>query len=119
MIGPHIIGSISAHSERLRRWQPRLILVLDPSPDQVKELRQVCPHAFIVGRVYRPDQEVDQRIRTNPKEAARWAHNAIMERFAPEIDAWQLENEVLQQWDGLPLLNEFALERSVGLPNTR
>lgn len=111
MIGPHIIGSISAHYDRLRRWQPRLILVLDPSPDQVRELRQICPKSFIVGRVYRPDQEVEQRIRANPQEAARWAHNAIMERFTPEVNAWQLENEVLQQWDGLPLLNQFALER--------
>jgi murein DD-endopeptidase MepM/ murein hydrolase activator NlpD len=111
MLGPHVIGSLSDHFDRLKLWQPRLILVLDPSPDQVRELRRRCPKTFIIGRVYRPDAEVEQRIRANPKEAARWAHEAIMERFAPEVNAWQVENEVMQHWDSLPLLNEFALER--------
>ena len=111
MIGPHIIGSVSRHFDTLQRWQPRLILVLDPSPDQIHGLRQRCPNAYIVGRIYRPDQEVDHQIRSNPKEAARWAHNLIMDRYSPDIDAWQVENEILQAGDGLPLLNEFALER--------
>src|SRR5690554_1443274 len=99
MLGPHLIGSISEHFDKLQRWQPRLIVILDPSPDQVRELRQRCPRSFLIGRVYRPDSEVEQRIRANPREAAYWAHEAIMARFAPEIDAWQVENEVLQQWD--------------------
>jgi murein DD-endopeptidase MepM/ murein hydrolase activator NlpD len=111
MIGPHIIGSVNLHFDRLRRWQPRLILVLDPSPDQIQILRQICPHSYLIGRVFRPDNEVENQIRTNPKAAANWAHQAIMSRFTPAIDAWQIENEVLQKWDGLPQLNEFALER--------
>lgn len=111
MIGAHIIGSISAHFDVLRRWQPRLVLVLDPNRQQIQELRKICPKTYIVGRVYRPDNEVEQRIRANPSDAARWAHEAILQQFAPEVDAWQVENEVLQLWDGLPLLNDFALER--------
>ncbi|MBI1298797.1 hypothetical protein GC175_28005 [bacterium] len=92
MLGPHVIGSLSDHFGRLERWQPRLILVLDPSPDQIRELRQRCPNTFVIGRVYRPDDDVERRIRANPQQAAQWAHEAIVERFAPEVNAWQVEN---------------------------
>lgn len=110
-IGPHIIGSIGPHVQLLKRWQPRLITVLDPNPDEMKALRAICPKSVIVGRVYRDDGEVQRRIRENPEQAAAWAHAAVVGRFAPEVDYWQVANEVLQDWAGLPLLGRFEVER--------
>ncbi len=111
IIGPHIIGGVHQHLDLLNRWQPRAILVLDPSPSEMALLREACPEAVIVGRVYAPDGEIDQRIRQNPREAAQWAHDKILARFAPQVDYWQFANEILQRDDGLPLLNEFELQR--------
>lgn len=110
-IGPHIIGSIGPHVGLLKRWQPRLITVLDPSPDEMKALRAICPKTIIVGRVYRDDGEVQRRIVDSPEQAAAWAHAVVLGRFAPEVDYWQVANEVLQDWGGLPLLSRFEVER--------
>ena len=111
IIGPHIIGGIPQHLETLARWQPRMVLVLDPNPDEIRRLRQTCPATAIVGRVFATDQEVDQRIRDNPQEAAQWAHEKCMERMTRDVGYWQVANEVLVTEDGLSLLNEFELER--------
>ncbi len=111
IIGPHIIGGISQHIAVLRQWQPRVVLVLDPNPDQVRELRAACPDTVIIGRVFATDQDTGNRIRNNPREAAQWAHNLIMSRFAPEVDYWQSANEVMQTPDAVPLLSQFEVER--------
>ena len=75
------------------------------------DLRKACPNTVIVGRVFATDQDVDNRIRNDPEAAARWAHTLCMGRMTPEVDYWQVANEVLQKEDGLPLLNRFELER--------
>lgn len=111
IIGPHIIGSAGPYVGLLKRWQPRLITVLDPSPDEMKALRVVCPQAAIVGRVYADDGEVRRRIVEGPEQAALWAHSLVMSRWAPEVNYWQVANEVLQDWAGLPLLSRFEVER--------
>lgn len=111
IIGPHIIGSIGPHVGLLRQWQPRVITVLDPSPEEMKALRAVCPKTIIVGRVYRDDGEVQRRVVDSPEQAAAWAHAAVLGRFAPEVDFWQIANEVLQDWGGLPFLGRFEVAR--------
>lgn len=111
MIGPHIINSVSPHLDLLRRWQPRLITVLDPRDNEIAALREACPHTTIVGRIYVPDSEVEARIRANPESAAHWAHSLVTSRIAPDVDYWQIANEVLQQYDDLSLLNQFELAR--------
>lgn len=111
IIGPHIIGSIGPWVGALRRWQPRLITVLDPSPGEMRALRAVCPKATIVGRVYADDGEVQRRIVGDPERAALWAHSLTMGRMTKEVDYWQVANEVLQDWGGLPFLNRFEVER--------
>lgn len=111
IIGPHIIGGVSRHLDALRRWQPRLILVLDPNHDEMAALHDACPNTVIIGRVFEPDNEIDQRIRANPQAAAAWAHDKVMARFSPHVHYWQFANEVLQREDGLPLLNAFELAR--------
>jgi hypothetical protein len=111
ILGPHIIGGVHRHLGLLERWQPRLTLILDPNPDEVAELRAVCPNTVIIGRVFEPDHIVTERIRANPVAAAQWAHEKTLKRISPHIDYWQFANEVLQTGDGLPLLNEFELAR--------
>lgn len=74
IIGPHIIGPIGPHLGVLGRWQPRMALLLDPDADGVRALRAVCPHTTLIGRIYRPDGEINQRILADPVGAARWAH---------------------------------------------
>ena len=109
IIGPHIIGGID--TELLRRWQPRMVLVMDPNPDEMRRLRQTCPNTVIVGRVFATDQEISGRIKQNPEDAAQWAHSKIMERMNPSVDYWQFANEVLQGKDELPLLTRFEIRR--------
>ncbi|HXF60035.1 MAG TPA: peptidoglycan DD-metalloendopeptidase family protein, partial [Caldilineaceae bacterium] len=111
IIGPHIIGGIRPHLELLARWQPRLITVLDPNPDEIAALHEVCPNSTIIGRQFVPAQELEERIRTDPVTAASWAHEAVRNRLSPYIHYWQIANEVLQDTDSLPLLNKFELAR--------
>ena len=112
--GPYIINGAGPHLDVLRRLQPRVATVLDPNVDDVRALRAVCPHTQIVGRIYKPDSEVEARIRANPEDAAAWAHalaNANSAVAAGLIDWVHIANEVCQFADGLPLLNRFELRR--------
>lgn len=114
IIGPHIINGASAHLDVLRRWQPRLALILDPDADDVRALRAACPQTVVIGRIYRPDGEVSQRILADPDAAARWAHDLALGNRAVRaglLDYVQIANEVCQFWDGLPALNAFELAR--------
>ena len=111
LMGPHIIEGTHAHLDTLARWQPRLLVVLDPNPDEIRTLRQVCPDTVIIGRVFEPDHVVQDRIRSSPKAAARWAHEKTLAHMSPEVDYWQFANEVLQETDGLPLLDSFEHAR--------
>jgi len=111
IIGPHIIAGVRPHLEILSRWQPRLITILDPSAEDLLLLRDVCPDSTIVARIYVPDQEIEERIRANPVEAAVWADTLTRDRMADGADYWQIANEALQSPDDLPLLNTFELKR--------
>lgn len=111
IIGPHIIGSIRPHLEILSRWRPRMITLLDPSPDDLLALRDVCPDSTIVARIFVPDHEMAERIDRDPVEAAHWAHEITQARMAFGVDYWQVANEVHQDHSGLPRLNEFELTR--------
>lgn len=113
-IGPHIIGPVGPHLDLLRRWQPTAMLILDPDREGAKAAREACPNTYIVGRIYVPDHEVEERIRRNPENAARWAHDLVRDHPArPYISAWQIANEVCQFWDGLPLLTRFERNRMI------
>jgi len=112
MIGAHIINGAAPHLSVLQRWQPRLVLLLDPNADDARALRQACPQTYICGRIYVPDGEVSARIKADPEQAARWAHELIVAQSArPYVDSWQIENEVCQFWSELPLLHRFCLKR--------
>ncbi len=111
ILGPHIIGNVTSQIDNLVKWQPRLITVLDPNPDEMRVLRQACPQAVIVGRPFAADHEVQARIRADPVEAAHWSHDLVAARLTPDVDYWQFANEILQDTAGLPLLNQFELAR--------
>jgi len=111
IIGPHIIGSIRPHLEVLSRWRPRMITLLDPSPDDLLALRDVCPDSTIVARIFVADHEMSERINNHPAEAAQWAHEITQTRMAYGVDYWQVANEVNQDAEGLAKLNEFELAR--------
>ena len=111
VLGPHIIGGVHPHLELLRRWQPRLITVLDPNPDEMALLRTACPQAVIVGRIFVTDSDVETRIRADPEAAAQWAHELTMRQLTPHVNYWQVANEVLASPADLPLLARFEIKR--------
>lgn len=98
MLGPHIIGGVSPHLDVIRRWQPRLLLLLDPSSGAARAIKQVSPGTIIIGRVWKADGEIANRITANPTEAAQWGASLIRLYAAgnPEIDYWQFANEIQQ-----------------------
>ncbi len=111
IIGPHILGGVHQHLPALGQWQPRLITVVDPNPDEMKLLREACPQSVIVGRIFATDNEVSERIKANPEAAAQWAHELVLARRSPVVDYWQVANEVLSGRDELPLLARFEQAR--------
>jgi hypothetical protein len=109
--GPHIINGAGPHLEDLKRLQPATALFLDPNPDDVAQFRAVCPNTICIGRIYVPDSEVEERIVSNPEQAALWAHILITRHSArKQIHYWQIANEVCQFADKLPLINRFFVK---------
>lgn len=111
IIGPHIMGGIPPHLDLLARWQPRLITLLDPNPDEVATLREACPQSVIVARLVVPTDELDARIRSDPVEAATWANEMVRDRHVHGVHYWQVANEILQDIEDLPLLSKFEVAR--------
>lgn len=98
MIGPHIIGSINNYEGLFRRWQPRAALLLDPSDGAAASIKRWSPGTFLIGRIFREDSEIHNRILNDPESAAGWAADLIRPAAQrnPEIDVWQFNNEVAQ-----------------------
>lgn len=111
IICPHILGGAHQHFPVLQAWQPRVVLVVDPSPDEMRELRRICPNTVIVGRIFVTDNEVSDRINADPGAAALWAHELVMSRLTTDVDYWQVANEVMQSAESLPKLVNFELAR--------
>jgi len=111
IISPHILGGAHRHFPVLQEWQPRVVLVVDPSPDEMRELRRICPNTVIVGRVFATDGEISDRINADPSAAAQWAHELVLSRMTPNVDYWQVANEVMQSAEDLPKLVNFELAR--------
>lgn len=97
-IGPHLAGpSVGEMVSELGRWKPAVALYLDPSRGQVVNIKNATPGTKIVGRIYRPDSEVADRIRNDPYDAARWIDGIIRSHDAyGACDYWQVANEVCQ-----------------------
>ena len=110
MIGPHIIGSPGDYRELIQRWRPKVALLLDPGERTATEIKSWSPDTFLIGRVYREDGEISNHILADPRGAAEWAANLIRPAASrnPDIDVWQLNNEVVQDVDQMPKLAEFS-----------
>ena len=114
-IGVHLIGPLSHMLDTLQQWQPSVALVMDPTKDSIRDLRRRVPNATIIGRIYVPDAELEDRIRDKGWLAA----DIIAEEYGlfrkmsdmPEVNYWQINNEILQTTlEGIWLLNDFSLE---------
>lgn len=113
LLGVHFIGSSQPTLDDVHQMQPSVCLFLDPNLGDVQAFNVACPQTKIVGRIYVPDSEMADRIRTNPLQAAAWAHQLVMVNEARGIvDYWQVANEVCQvQWDEFQNLVTFERER--------
>ena len=107
-IGPHIILDKLPLS-LVEKWQPTTATLLDPSIDYVRNFKQASPNTKLVVRIYRPDSEFSGRIRNKDKQFIKDLHNQAS-KYIGVADYIQFNNEVMQFWDELPLLNEFTLE---------
>lgn len=114
IMGTHIIGGVNRHLDVLKKLQPAIVLVLDPNKDEVINLKLACPNTKIIGRIYKPDNEVADLIRNDPLRAAREMHNAVLSHEAfGHVDYWQSwVNEVCQvDWTEFQNLVKCELER--------
>jgi len=114
-IGPHIIGNFNHMLDTFAQWKPAVVLVMDPTRDSIRELRRRLPETKIVGRIYVRDAALEGRIRDQGWRAADTvADDYTLYRMMaemPEIDYWQINNEILQtRLEDIWLLNEFSLE---------
>jgi len=114
-IGVHLIGTYNHMLDTLQQWQPATVLVMDPTRDSIRELRRRLPETKIVGRIYVPDAKLEARIRNEGWRAADTVANDYtlyrMMAEMPEVDYWQINNEILQTTlEGMWFLNDFSLE---------
>jgi len=112
-IGPHIIGSFSHMLDTIEQWQPAVALVMDPSPDSILALRKRVPDITIIGRIFIPDAQVESLIRSIGWQAAGKIaidHDLLGKmRSMPNVDFWQVNNEILQRFPSdIELLSDFS-----------
>ena len=117
--GPHIMDRGEGFHSALVDLNPAVILLLHPQVDDIAKLRDWCPNATIIGRLYRPDGEYDNDIKSDPAAAAAKYHQLVLEQpWWSHVDYVQTNNEVLQKphWvDGQPpteleRLSEYSVE---------
>lgn len=111
LLGPHLGGPWTSKIEIVRKWQPPLILVLQPEVDKVRMLRDAIPGAIIIGRFYHDDSHYASNINSRPKDFAHEIHQEIVNNpVTPLLDYAQSNNETNQDWEGIQKLNEFTQE---------
>lgn len=109
LLGPHLAGQWADKLDLLRRWQPPLVLVLQPEVEKVRQLRAAHPDAVIIGRIYHDDAHYDAHIGMRPADFAYEIHQEIVNNPAtPLLDYVQTNNEVCQDWLGIQNLNTFT-----------
>lgn len=111
LLGPHLGGQWTNRLEILHKWQPPLVLVLQPEVDKVQQLKAACPGAIVIGRFYHDDNYYASNISARPKEFAREIHQEIVNNpVTPLLDYVQSNNETNQDWQGIQRLNEYTSE---------
>lgn len=97
-IGPHLAGpNVGDMVSEILRWKPSFVTYLDPSRENVRKIKPASPETKVIGRIYRPDSEVADRIKRDPIDAARWMDGIVRSHDAYGLcDYWQVANEVCQ-----------------------
>jgi hypothetical protein len=124
MLGPHLgnatFGNLLGGIEE---WNPFGVLTVDPGRGTGAALKgRMAQGGTLVGRVFKPDGEIDARIRADYKEAAQWAFDLIS-HFAQgnaEVDYWQFTNEILNTTpEDVRLLGKFSVELAQKMDRVR
>lgn len=111
LLGPHLAGGWTDKLEIVRKWQPRLVTILQPQVDKVQQVRVACPGAIVVGRFFHDDSHYASNIAARPKEFAQEIHREIADNpVTPLLDYVQSNNETNQDWQGIQKLNEYTFE---------
>jgi len=96
--GPHVMDRGEGYRSALEKLNPSVILLLHPQVDDIAKLRQWCPQAVIVGRMYRSDGEYSGDIIGDPVAAAQKYNQLVLETpWWDQVDYVQTNNEVSQQ----------------------
>lgn len=114
IIGVHTINSPSQYMDKIEKLRPAIVLMLDPSQNDAREIKLRSPNTKIIGRIYKPDSEVANLIKSNPQNAAQLMHQAVLNHPAFQwVDYWQgWVNEVCQvDWNEFGNLVKCETER--------
>lgn len=91
-LGLGVYGSGGAYLSDMAQWRPSVILLMDPTVDFAKAVRQAYPKAFIVGRRYVAKQPLD-----NPDARGAAFADYVAQLAVPlkgVVNAWVSYNEV-------------------------
>jgi hypothetical protein len=121
-LGVGVYTSGGAMLPILDQARPSVILLMDPSVEFAKEVRQHFPKAFIVGRIYTADESLD-----NPTKRGRDFADLVAATAVPlkgVVDAWMSYNEIASPDNPQTLINynlfqvAFAqhLQNDYGIP---
>lgn len=87
-IGMHIHILSSEAYEVVKRLQPGLVTIMDPTAQWIRDLRAASPGTYIVGRRYEDQKDFWQRV--DPGEYARMCQAMVAPQLA---DGWIAANE--------------------------
>ncbi len=95
-VGIYAPGGNNMRAE-LAKARPGVVLLMDPDPEFVREVRKLLPTAFIVGRRYVKDQPLDDPVRRGAAFADYVAERAVPVRGL--VDSWMSYNEPVKSGD--------------------
>ena len=108
--GPHYHSMRFNHSY-LGELKPRLIKVVDPNIDALKEFQGLSPGSYTWARKYITEHDLENRIRQNVKEAAKFSISQIEQYWQWGFDLASIQNEILVfDIEGLKIINEYHHE---------
>jgi hypothetical protein len=91
-LGLGVYDSGGAMLSDLDEARPSVILLMDPTVDFAKQVRQMFPKAFIIGRIYATSQPLDNPAARGTAFADRVAVTAVPLKGI--VNAWMSYNEV-------------------------
>jgi len=102
-LGLGVYDSGGAMLPALDASRPSVILLMDPTADFAREVRQRFPKAFIVGRIFAPQQPLDNPAARGAAFADLVAGSAVPLKGV--VNAWMSYNEVGSPSDPQTMVN--------------